>query len=42
MTPARASPARLALDAVPLPLRDLVVPSGCAADYDRWLVEVGA
>jgi len=40
LTPARTSPARLALDAVPLPLRDLVVPSGCAADYDRWLVEV--
>ncbi len=42
LTPARASSERLALDAVPLPLRDLVVPSGCAADYDRWLVEVGA
>jgi transposase len=27
----------LASDAVPLSLRDLTVPTGCAADYDRWL-----
>ena len=32
----------LAPAAVPTHLRDLVIPSGCAADYDRWLVEVGA
>ena len=29
-----AAPARLAPDAVPAALRDLEVPSGCAADYD--------
>jgi transposase len=27
---------------VPAPLRDLDVPSGCAADYDTWLTEVPA
>jgi hypothetical protein len=27
---------------VPPPLRDLDVPSGCAADYDAWLTEVPA
>jgi transposase len=27
---------------VPAPLRDLDVPSGCAADYDAWLTEVPA
>ncbi len=32
----------LAPEAVPALLRDLDVPSGCAADYDGWLVEVGA
>jgi transposase len=32
----------LARDAVPALLRDLDIPSGCAADYDDWLVEVGA
>ena len=32
----------LALDAVPALLRHLDIPSGCAADYDDWLVEVGA
>jgi hypothetical protein len=32
----------LALDAVPALLRDLDIPSGCAADYDDWLVEAGA
>jgi hypothetical protein len=29
----------LAAVAVPSTLRDLDVPSGCAADYDRWLTE---
>ena len=33
------SPPCIALDAVPAPLRDIVVGSGCAADYDDWLVE---
>ncbi len=32
----------LAADAVPARLRDLEIPSGCAADYDGWLVAVGA
>ena len=41
LTPAASSPA-LAPDAVPAHLRDLEIPSGCAADYDRWLVEVRA
>jgi transposase len=35
---AAASPARIALDAVPTPLRDIDVASGCAADYDGWLL----
>ena len=40
---ARRPPHRLlAPDAVPAHLRDLEIPSGCAADYDGWLVEVGA
>ncbi len=39
LTPAR-SPTRIAPDAVPAPLRDIEVGSGCAADYDGWLVEV--
>ena len=30
--------ARIALDAVPAPLRDIDVASGCAADYDGWLL----
>jgi len=34
--------AGLAADAVPARLRDLEIPSGCAADYDEWLVAVGA
>ena len=29
---------RIALDAVPAPLRDIDVASGCAADYDGWLL----
>ena len=40
-----ARPAALAAAArvdVPAPLRDLEVPSGCAADYDAWLTEVHA
>jgi transposase len=36
---ARAAGARVD---VPVALRDLEVPSGCAADYDAWLVEVPA
>jgi transposase len=39
LTPGPAAPARLAPDVVPTPLRDLDVPSGCAADYDGWLAE---
>jgi len=35
---AAASPARIALDTVPAPLRDIDVASGCAADYDAWLL----
>ena len=38
LTPARATPARIALDAMPAPLRDISVTSGCAADYDGWLL----
>ncbi len=34
LTPARSTLARVALDAVPAALRDIEVPSGCAADYD--------
>jgi transposase len=32
----------LAPDAVPARLRDIAVPSGCAADYDAWLLGVPA
>jgi hypothetical protein len=38
LTPARSGPPPLARDAVPAPLRDLDVASGCAADYDGWLL----
>ena len=38
LTPARSALARVALDAVPAPLRDIDVASGCAADYDGWLL----
>ncbi|MBA3949893.1 MAG: IS21 family transposase [Acidobacteria bacterium] len=38
LTPAEM-PTPLALDAVPAPLRAITVASGCAADYDDWLVE---
>lgn len=37
LTPARPAP-RIAPDAVPVPLRDIDVASGCAADYDGWLL----
>ena len=40
LTPARSSPDRVALDTIPAPLRDIAVESGCAADYDGWLLEV--
>ena len=39
LTPGPAAPVRLASDLIPAALRDLDVPSGCAADYDRWLAE---
>jgi transposase len=42
LTPASATPGCLAPEAVPAHLRDLEIPSGCAADYDGWLVAVGA
>jgi hypothetical protein len=32
----------LAADALPTRLRDLDIESGCAADYDGWLLAVGA
>jgi transposase len=32
------SPPRVALDALPATLRDIDVASGCAADYDGWLL----
>ena len=37
LTPARSTPGRVALDAIPAVLRDIAVTSGCAADYDGWL-----
>ena len=40
LTPARMSIDRLEPAAVPAPLRAIEVGSGCAADYDAWLVEV--
>ena len=42
LTPASATPGSLAPEAVPAHLRDLEISSGCAADYDSWLVAVGA
>jgi transposase len=39
LTPGAPAPVRLAADVVPTALRDLDVPSGCAADYDGWLAE---
>ena len=41
LTPARTRDG-LAADAVPALLRDIEVSSGCAADYDGWLIAVGA
>ena len=38
LTPARSASARVAPDIVPAPLRDIDVASGCAADYDGWLL----
>jgi hypothetical protein len=40
LTPARGLSDRLSSDALPAPLRAIDVGSGCAADYDVWLVEV--
>ena len=40
LTPARTATDCLAPDAVPAVLRAIDVGSGCAADYDDWLVEV--
>jgi len=40
LTPTRLSIDRLEPDAVPAPLRAIDVGSGCAADYDAWLIEV--
>lgn len=37
-----APPTAAARVEVPASLRDLDVPSGCAADYDAWLTEVPA
>jgi hypothetical protein len=42
LTPAPGPPDRLAPDAVPAPLRDIAVATGCAADYDGWLIGVSA
>ena len=42
LIPAFATPGCLAPEAVPAHLRDLDIPSGSAADYDDWLVAVGA
>jgi hypothetical protein len=39
LTPGATASVRLAADVVPAALRDLDVPSGCAADYDSWLAE---
>ena len=38
LTPGPLAPA-LTPEVVPAALRDLDVPSGCAADYDGWLAE---
>lgn len=40
LTPAPVAPGRLAPDAIPAPLRDIAVATGCAADYDGWLLGV--
>jgi hypothetical protein len=38
LTPARSASARVAPDTVPASLRAIDVTSGCAADYDAWLL----
>ena len=38
LTPGTVMP-RLEAEVVPAALRDVDVPSGCAADYDGWLAE---
>jgi hypothetical protein len=38
LTPARSASTRVAPDAVPTRLREIAVASGCAADYDGWLL----
>lgn len=40
LAPARTATDRMTPDAVPAALRAIDVGSGCAADYDDWLVEV--
>ena len=40
LAPARTATDRMTPDAVPAALRAIDVGSGCAADYDAWLVEV--
>jgi len=42
LTPARSVADRVAWEAVPARLRDIEVGSGCAADYDAWLIEVAS
>jgi hypothetical protein len=39
LTPGSSAPPRVEATIVPAVLRDLDVPSGCAADYDAWLAE---
>jgi len=38
VTSARSATTGIALGVVPAPLDDIEIASGCAADYDRWLV----
>ena len=38
LTPAPSASTRVAPDAVPARLREIAVASGCAADYDGWLL----
>jgi hypothetical protein len=38
LTPAPVTPTRVAPDAVPTRLREIAAASGCAADYDGWLL----
>jgi transposase len=39
LTPGSSAAPPLDRDVVPAPLREIDVPSGCAADYDGWLAE---